>query len=200
MKVYTDKIYSYAHIVEINKSEIGKIDLAICKQPRETLGNFYKRQTVKPNVLINAGFFSMKNGETIFNVVDEGKEVSNHPSYKWGLGITSDHKTLKYGSIADKSNNFIDFVTGYPPLVDNGKSCAPWKFANENCGKRWWEIGWMMLIPTFVVQIPFYGKSDDSIGILSLILGGIECCILLISILPTEKALKKTFDNDGIRK
>lgn len=131
MKVYTDKIYSYAHIVEINKSEIGKIDLAICKQPRETLGNFYKRQTVKPNVLINAGFFSMKNGETIFNVVDEGKEVSNHPSYKWGLGITSDHKTLKYGSIADKSNNFIDFVTGYPPLVDNGKSCAPWKFANE---------------------------------------------------------------------
>ena len=131
MKVYTDKIYSYAHIVEINKSEISKIDLAICKQPRETLGNFYKRQTVKPNVLINAGFFSMKNGETIFNVVDEGKEVSNHPSYKWGLGITSDHKTLKYGSIADKSNNFIDFVTGYPPLVDNGKSCAPWKFANE---------------------------------------------------------------------
>ena len=77
MKVYTDKIYSYAHIVEINKSEIGKIDLAICKQPRETLGNFYKRQTVKPNVLINAGFFSMKNGETIFNVVDEGKEVSD---------------------------------------------------------------------------------------------------------------------------
>ena len=75
-----------------------------------------------------------------------------------------------------------------------------WQFANENCGKRWWKIGWMMLIPTIVVQIPFYGKSDDSIGILSLILGGIECCILLISILPTEKALKKTFDNDGIRK
>ena len=41
-----------------------------------------------------------------------------------------------------------------------------------------------MLIPTIVVQIPFYGKSDDAIGILSLILGGIECCILLISIFP----------------
>lgn len=75
-----------------------------------------------------------------------------------------------------------------------------WQFANENCGKRWWKIGWMMLIPTIVVQIPFYGKSDDAIGILSLILGGIECCILLISILPTEKALKKTFNNDGVRK
>lgn len=131
MRVYTDKIYSYAHIVEINKSEISKIDLAICKQPKETLGNFYKRQTTKPDVLINAGFFAMKTGETIFNVVDEGKVVSNNPSYKWGFGITSDHKSLKYGSIADKNNNFIDFVTGYPPLVDNGKSCAPWKFANE---------------------------------------------------------------------
>ena len=75
-----------------------------------------------------------------------------------------------------------------------------WKFANENCGKRWWKVGWMMLIPTIVVQIPFYGKSDDAIGILSLILGGIECCILLISILPTEKVLKKTFNNDGVRK
>lgn len=131
MKVYTDRIYSYAHIVEINKSEISKIDLAICKQPKETLGNFYSRQTTKPDVLINAGFFAMKTGETIFNVVDEGKVVSNNPSYKWGFGITSDHKSLKYGSVADKNNNFIDFVTGYPPLVYNGKSCAPWKFANE---------------------------------------------------------------------
>lgn len=131
MRVYTDRIYSYAHIVEINKSEISKIDLAICKQPKETLGNFYSRQTTKPDVLINAGFFAMKTGETIFNVVDEGKAVSNNPSYKWGFGITSDHKSLKYGSIADKNNNFIDFVTGYPPLVYNGKSCAPWKFANE---------------------------------------------------------------------
>lgn len=131
MRVYTDRIYSYAHIVEINKSEISKIDLVICKQPKETLGNFYSRQTTKPDVLINAGFFAMKTGETIFNVVDEGKVVSNNPSYKWGFGITSDHKSLKYGSIADKNNNFIDFVTGYPPLVYNGKSCAPWKFANE---------------------------------------------------------------------
>lgn len=44
MKVYTDTTYKYAHIVEINKSELKKIDLAICKQPRETLGSYYSRQ------------------------------------------------------------------------------------------------------------------------------------------------------------
>ena len=131
MKVYTDSTYSYAHIVEINKSEIKKIDLAICKQPKETLGSFYNRQTEKPAVLINAGFFAMSTGATIFNVVDEGKTMSSNASYKWGMGICSDHKTMKYGSIAEKTNEFIDFVSAYPPLVENGKSCAPWKFANE---------------------------------------------------------------------
>ena len=131
MKTYIDSIYSYAHIVEINNSELEKIDLVICKQPKETLGNFYNRQTVKPDVLINAGFFALKTGETIFNVVDEGKTISNDSLYKWGLGILSDHKTLKYGSIANKSNNYVDFVSGYPPLVDNGKSCAPWTWATE---------------------------------------------------------------------
>lgn len=131
MKVYTDATYKYAHIVEINKSELKKIDLAICKQPRETLSSYYNRQTEKPAVLINAGFFSMSDGSTIFNVLDEGKTVSTNALYKWGMGICADHKTLKYGSIADKSNGFIDFVSAYPPLVDNGKSCAPWKFANE---------------------------------------------------------------------
>lgn len=75
-----------------------------------------------------------------------------------------------------------------------------WKFANENCGKRWWIIGWIMLVPTILVQIPFYGKSDDTIGWVGLGICIIECTILLISIIPTEKALKSTFNDDGSRK
>lgn len=75
-----------------------------------------------------------------------------------------------------------------------------WGFAHENCGKRWWKIGWMMLIPTIVIQIPFYGESDNAIGTLSIVICVIECIILLISILPTEKALKETFNEDGTRK
>ena len=75
-----------------------------------------------------------------------------------------------------------------------------WKFAHENCGKRWWKIGWIMLGPTVLVQIPFYGKSDDAIGWISLVICITECVILLASILPTEKALKNTFHDDGSRK
>ena len=75
-----------------------------------------------------------------------------------------------------------------------------WKFANENCGKRWWYIGWIMFIPTILVQIPSYGKDDESIGWVSLAICISECTILLISIIPTEKALKRAFHDDGSRK
>lgn len=57
-----------------------------------------------------------------------------------------------------------------------------------------------MLVPTVLVQIPFYGKSDNAIGWISLAICIVECVVLLVSILPTEKALKKTFNDDGSRK
>ena len=75
-----------------------------------------------------------------------------------------------------------------------------WKFAHENFGRRWWKIGWMMLIPTALVQSPFYGKSDDAIGWISLAICIVESTILVVSIIPTEKALKETFTDKGIRK
>ena len=75
-----------------------------------------------------------------------------------------------------------------------------WRFAHENCGKRWWRIGWIMLIPTVLVQIPFYGKDDDTVGYLGLVICIVECTILLLSIIPTEKALKANFTEDGQRK
>ena len=75
-----------------------------------------------------------------------------------------------------------------------------WKFAHENCGKRWWKIGWIMLVPTILIQIPFYGKSDDLIGWIGLGICIVECTILLVSIIPTEKALKEAFTEDGIRR
>ena len=75
-----------------------------------------------------------------------------------------------------------------------------WKFAHENCGKRWWKIGWIMLVPTILIQIPVYGKSDDLIGWIGVGICIVECTILLVSIIPTEKALKEAFTEDGIRR
>lgn len=54
-----------------------------------------------------------------------------------------------------------------------------------------------MLPITVAVMLLFIGKSIDDIGIA----GGIICMIQLVfligSIFPTERALKKNFDEDG---
>lgn len=94
-----------------------------------------------------------------------------------------------------KINDFVGYRTRRSKM-----NMDTWKFAHENCGKRWWKIGWILFFPTVLVQLPFYGKSDDEIGWVGLIICIIECSVLLVSILPTEKALKNTFNEDGSRK
>ena len=93
----------------------------------------------------------------------------------------------------------INPVSGYRSARSQ-KNLDTWKFANENCGKRWWTIGWIMLFPTIIVQIPFYGKSDGVIGWAGLVICVVECVVMLVSILPTEKALKNTFNEENKRK
>lgn len=127
MKIYTHPSYSYVKVAEILKSEIKKIDFALCKQPRETLAAFYQRQTEKPAIVTNGGFFSMANGNTVFNYKDEKITISADNLYQWGMGIT-DGNDLIYGNL--KSRNWRDFISGYPNLID-GSQKVNINFASE---------------------------------------------------------------------
>lgn len=80
------------------------------------------------------------------------------------------------------------------------KNMDTWKFAHEYCGRLWWRIGWIMMIPTILVQLPFIRSADDVIGIAGGIICTVQCIVLVVAIFPTEKALKKTFKEDGIRR
>lgn len=75
-----------------------------------------------------------------------------------------------------------------------------WLFAHHYSGKLWWRIGRIILVPSIIIHLPFYGVSNDSIGIVGLILTFIQFAILIGSIYLTEKALKKTFTEEGIRR
>ena len=57
-----------------------------------------------------------------------------------------------------------------------------------------------MLIPTLVIPIPFFHSTENVIGIVGGILCTIQTIILIVSIFPTEAALKKTFFDDGTRR
>ena len=80
------------------------------------------------------------------------------------------------------------------------KNMDTWRFAHDYCGRLWWKIGWIMLIPSVLVQFPFYHSSEDVIGTVGLILCTMQMIVLIASIFPTEAALKKTFSDDGTRR
>lgn len=98
----------------------------------------------------------------------------------------------------------------HPPKNINGligyrtsrsmKNIDTWIFAHNYCGKLWWKIGWITLVPSTFVHIPFYGASDDIIGNFSLVLFTVQTIVLICSIFSTEKALKKAFTDEGIRR
>lgn len=121
MRVYKHSKYDYATIVEIQKAELKKIDMVLCKQPRETLKSFYDRQETKPDFIINGGLFNMSDGTTCFNLIDENKTIAALNYYTLGMGVVDEAKLI-YGDVKGRTD-WRDFVSGYPPLVVDGKAC-----------------------------------------------------------------------------
>ena len=80
------------------------------------------------------------------------------------------------------------------------KNMDTWKFAHDYCGRLWWKTGWLMMLPSVLVPIPFYHGDEKTIGIAGAILVTIQCVVLIASVFPTERALKKTFYDDGTRR
>ncbi len=80
------------------------------------------------------------------------------------------------------------------------KNIDTWKFAHNYCGRLWWKIGWIMLIPSAIVQLPFFNNSDSTVGTVGGIICVIQCVILIVSIFPTERALRRNFTDDGIQR
>lgn len=74
------------------------------------------------------------------------------------------------------------------------------RFAQLYCGKLWWKVGWILLIPSAIIHIPFANSLENTIGILSVILCTVQCIVLIVSAFKMETALKNNFTDDGIRK
>lgn len=75
-----------------------------------------------------------------------------------------------------------------------------WKFAHEYCGRLWWKTGLIMLVPTILIFIPLIHSSEETIGMIGLIPCILQCAVMIVSIILTELALKRTFTDEGIRK
>lgn len=93
----------------------------------------------------------------------------------------------------------INNIVGYR-TTRSMKNMDTWRFAHDYCGKLWWKTGWVMIIPSVLIHIPLYYSDKNTIEFAGLILMTIQCFIMIASIYPTEKALKKHFNDDGTRR
>ncbi len=93
----------------------------------------------------------------------------------------------------------INWFFGYRTTMST-KNQDTWQFAHDYCGRLWWKLGWWMLIPSALVHIPCWKAADETLGVVSLVLMTLQLIGMLASILPTERALRKTFTKDGLRR
>ena len=70
-----------------------------------------------------------------------------------------------------------------------------WDFANKYCASLWIKLGIITSVISFLIYILFDVNETVSIVIVL-----IQTFLLLFSIIPVEKALKNTFDENGNRR
>lgn len=75
-----------------------------------------------------------------------------------------------------------------------------WKFAHHYAGKLWFKWGIVAFIVTIIFLMLIFSLDEDTMSILSTIFMCVQIIPFLGAIIPTERALKKTFDKEGNRK
>ena len=75
-----------------------------------------------------------------------------------------------------------------------------WVFAHQHIGRTWMLVGAVLLVVSVIPMIAVYGKDDDTVSVVSLVLLFVQMIPMIMSLIPTERALKRTFDENGIRK
>ena len=92
----------------------------------------------------------------------------------------------------------INMLYGYRSALSM-KSVETWEFAHSYCGKLWTKLGLMLLISVLPLFFCF-GRDIDTIALVGLVICGVQLVVMMCSIIPIERALKKSFDEDGTRR
>lgn len=80
------------------------------------------------------------------------------------------------------------------------KSQETWHFAQRYMAKVWKRAGLWLIIPSVILSILGYFLGEDGMSILTVILEMVQMAVLIGSIFPVERALKKNFDENGNRR
>ncbi len=90
----------------------------------------------------------------------------------------------------------INTIFGYRTSMSM-KNKDTWIFAHKFCGRIWFIIGMIMLPLSIIIMMSVIASSENVVGTVGAVLCGIQMIPLIVSVVLTEKALKKTFDRNG---
>lgn len=98
-----------------------------------------------------------------------------------------------------KTPKEINYVYGYRTKRSMMNE-ETWRFANQYFGKVWYLCG-LISVPLSVTAIALViGKGTETVGTIGGIITMLQMIPLVGTIIPTEIALKKNFDENGRRK
>ncbi len=92
----------------------------------------------------------------------------------------------------------INATFGYRTTMSM-KNKETWQFAHEYIGKLWKICGWLVLLISVVVMFFLYGKGIVVVSMIGGLICIIQIVIMICTMIPTEIALKKNFDEYGNR-
>lgn len=93
----------------------------------------------------------------------------------------------------------INLLFGYRTSMSM-KNKDTWEFAHKHIGKLWFVWG-LILLPLSIIPLLFFiGKDENIVGTVGCIITFVQLILLIGTIFPTERALKRNFDSDGNKK
>ena len=102
-------------------------------------------------------------------------------------------------AFSKKAPKTINALYGYRTAMSM-KNQDTWQFAHRYFGRLWYRCGLVLTPVTVAVMCLALGKGEDTVSWLGSALCIVQLVVLLASIAPTERALRRTFDKDGNRR
>ena len=93
----------------------------------------------------------------------------------------------------------INSVYGYRTPMSM-KNQDTWQFAHRYFGRLWYRCGLVLTPVTAAVMCLALGKGESAVSWLGSALCIVQLAVILGSIVPTERALRRIFHKDGSRK
>jgi len=102
-------------------------------------------------------------------------------------------------SFSKKGPEAINPLFGYRSDMSM-KNRDTWDFAHSFCGRIWKRSAAVLLPLTVILMLLLYGRDAEFIGYVSIALMAVQLLPLILAVILTERALKKAFDENGLRK